>query len=78
MNRKIVVIAGHHGEYLDWLQHVPEEQRGRYVEADRPSKLFGIHIESILEIGTSYNRKDYSEIRAEARARIIPALTKSK
>jgi hypothetical protein len=70
MEKKIIVIAGTHRQYGEFLATQPIEERGKYIEGERMEKMAGVITESVMTIGTWYDRKDRHEAIEFAESRV--------
>lgn len=69
---KIIVIAGNHEQYMNFLSDVNLSDRDKFIEADRPEKIQGVEACHVINIGTGYKRGDYHMMNMLAKSRILP------
>jgi len=58
------VLAGNKREYNYFIQNVfPEEARSLYVYIESVDRIRGLRFDSLITVGTFYERKDASELK---------------
>lgn len=65
----IIVIAKDREQFHNWLRELSPRDDNNFIFADLNS-IRGARASSIIEIGNSYERKDYYELKQEALSRI--------
>jgi len=67
MDKKFkMVLAGNFEEYQYFLSSIfPHEAQALYVYAHNVDKVRGLRYDSVIVIGTFYDRKDAMELRDE-------------
>lgn len=68
---KIIVIAGNNGQFRNWLSDLSPRDDNDFICADYASKIAGVKAQAVIEIGTSYERNDYDEVKRLALSRIL-------
>ena len=66
--KKIAIIAGNFREFTNFINFA--KRSNKYIYADRIESLAGLELESVIPVGTWYERKDAWDILEFAKTRI--------
>ena len=69
-SRKKIVLAGNVQQFEEWLVHIKDSSRKRYVYAADATRIMGMLADEVVVIGTAWERPDYYELLNLAKSRI--------
>lgn len=64
IKKRIIVVAGHYRQYLDWLEE-NKFSKHNYLYVCEPSQLNGMHNVEVIKIGSYTKNLNWPKIREQ-------------